>query len=241
MSGVTLKFDAIVVEGGDLTEPWVLQQYTCDGGEYYFKITSTDRKLAAFCGANRSLSHPLQDCDFFRYLANLRDKEMWRMTKELVPKELRGKPRGELREYAPKSVVVSLPYDGFADTSIKMLTSETSQENPTIHLTANALALVREGIRRTFENPKRGRRSKGANVLYEQYPDVKEYYDGKRLKIEYKDPDGRKHQLSEKIPTSDVPEIFMQNREKVAEQLQSEYDQLERDGLIMKEEPSASC
>ena len=63
---------ALVVEGGWLQAPWVLDHQVVDGKEFIALATS-DRSLAKALGMNMSKRSPLQECSVFSYMASVRD------------------------------------------------------------------------------------------------------------------------------------------------------------------------
>ena len=63
---------ALVLEGGWLQAPWVLETQVVDGGEYIALLFS-DRSLAKALGMNMSMRSPLAQCSIFAHMASVRD------------------------------------------------------------------------------------------------------------------------------------------------------------------------
>ena len=66
---------SLVIEGGWLSTPWVLNTKVIDGGEFY-TMKIGDRSLAKALGMNLSERSPLAKCSIFPYMAEARDTKV---------------------------------------------------------------------------------------------------------------------------------------------------------------------
>ena len=66
---------ALVVEGGWLQTPWVVDSKIVDGVEY-ITLSSSDRSLAKALGMNMSERSPLAQCSVFSHMAEARDAQV---------------------------------------------------------------------------------------------------------------------------------------------------------------------
>ena len=65
----------LVVEGGWLQSPWVVDSKVVDGGEF-ITLALTDRSLAKAMGMNMSERSPLAQCSVFSHMASARDAQV---------------------------------------------------------------------------------------------------------------------------------------------------------------------
>ena len=68
----TVRHNAIVVEGGCLAEPWVVDTMCIEGVEY-ISVCYSDRKLAKALGMNASERAPLSDVTLISRMEKERD------------------------------------------------------------------------------------------------------------------------------------------------------------------------
>ena len=66
---------ALVIEGGGLKQPWVLDCNVVDGIDYV-NLQMTDRSLAKAMGMKMSDRSPLQGCDIFAHMIKMRDAKV---------------------------------------------------------------------------------------------------------------------------------------------------------------------
>jgi hypothetical protein len=170
----TIRKDAIVIEGGGLKGLWVLgedQVQNVDGDEF-IKLSTMDRKLAAYCGANLKSSHPLSDNAFLYQLITDREEAI-EMEMSKLSETFQKKPRKEMLEHLPKVILVNCEFDGAA-MPIKMIVPTTGQESPSVHLDPDVLAFIRLGVAGTLgvASGMRAKPRKLERFSMEGYPNV---------------------------------------------------------------------
>jgi hypothetical protein len=178
MAAMTLGLK-LVLEGGNLKSPWVIDTTTEDG--YVFvKLSLSCRSFASLCGADMSTRAPLKNNSFLERLAALRDSDIAKLLK--TANEARGVKlsRKEFVDEIDKYIVVNVPgfqsSDGFIDgASIKLLVSSSSLASPSIEATPANFEFVRLGVRSCFDgpSPKRRRGERRSHGQFEGCPNVR--------------------------------------------------------------------
>jgi hypothetical protein len=234
MAAVTIKTDATVIDGGDLSHPWVPNKLVliADHGAF-IKLSMMDRSFAAFCGAPLSSPHPLKDCAFLKDLRKAREDATWdaltlKLGEDALAKHGNKVGRREVLEHAPTVVRVSMKGmhvggQEVAGISFNVLVSDNALESPSVELNAACLSFVRLGVKSTLgaTQPERKRKLERA-PFPDEYPVVRELANG-CLYVRYKDRDGRARQKSQNPRKSDVPGIADEHKREAAKMLQKHY------------------
>lgn len=236
MAQVVVQLSAVVISGGDLRSEWIPKEIISIDDSRFFRVNANDRKLAAFCGADLTSSHPLGECVFIHRLIQMRNTAMKSALQVLADTdELAGKPargRKDLFEDLPRTIPVMLPElssDGvvLAARSIMMLTTMYSQESCSIELTVEALAYLRLGIRSTFglTSGRYKKRSSEESLGFEEYPKVRRCMGRPNsMYVRVANSDGRLHTKWFSFKHSDVLEIMEQRMRDCAQGAQAYFD-----------------
>ena len=126
---------AVVIDGGNLKQPWVPECVTSIHGADYIRLSCGDRRLAQFVGLPCDVPHPFQSISWFN---DLKHKRMEEMVRAVQGNAARGdpfateapqhKPRGRrsmqsiitkaAAEDVPDTVEVSLPRVAYEGTTV---------------------------------------------------------------------------------------------------------------------------
>jgi hypothetical protein len=211
MAAMTLGLK-LVLEGGNLKSPWVIDTTTEDGYEFV-KLSLSCRSFASLCGADMSTRAPLKNNSFLERLAELRDSDIVKLMKTANEARAVKLSRKEFVDEIDKHIVVHVPgfhsSNGFIDgAAIKVLVSSSSLASPSIEATPANFEFVRLGVRSCFDgpSPKRRRGERRSHGQFEGCPNVR--WNEKRAScfVRFMNKDGRWQSKTLAPKRSDVPE-----------------------------------
>ena len=211
MAAMTLGLK-LVLEGGNLKSPWVIDTTTEDGYEFV-KLSLSCRSFASLCGADMSTRAPLKNNSFLERLADLRDTEIVKLMKTANEARAVKLSRKEFVDEIDKYIVAHVPgfpsNNGFVDgAAIKVLVSSSSLASPSIEATPANFEFVRLGVRSCFDgpSPKRRRGERRSHGQFEGCPNVR--WNEKRAScfVRFMNKDGRWQSKTLAPKRSDVQE-----------------------------------
>ena len=229
MAATTLGLK-LVLEGGNLKSPWVIDTTTEDGYEFV-KLSLSCRSFASLCGADMSTRAPLKNNSFRERLADLRDTEIVKLMKTANEARAVKLSRKEFVDEIDKFTVVHVPgfpsNNGFVDgAAIKVLVSLSSLASPSIEATPANFEFVRLGVRSCFDgpSPKRRRGERRSHGQFEGCPNVR--WNEKRAAcfVRFRNKDGRWQTKTLTAKTSDIPERLDEHIMEAARLAQHHYD-----------------
>jgi hypothetical protein len=168
MAAMTVGFK-LVLDGGNLKSPWVIDTTTEDGYEFV-KLSLACRSFASLCGADMSTRAPLKDNSFLERLADLRDTEIVKLMKTANEARAVKLSCKEFVDEIDKYIVVHVPgfpsNNGFIDgAAIKVLVSSSSLASPSIEATPAILNLFASGFGlASTGRPRRGAAARDART-----------------------------------------------------------------------------
>ena len=207
----------IVIEGGSLPRGshWVPDELSVVGGEPYIPLSHRDRKLAAYCGIDRSVSSPFKDCAWMLGLKLRRNEVVLdAATQAATEQDVIGALGGNIplvRKFSkidfdslPNHVYIDMPaveLDGerVEAMRLRVLVESDPKRMVRLHLDPSSLSYIRLAIR---ESCSRGesvvKRRKFIDRISCEVPHVMFDYRRQSLYTNYTDQDGREKRKYQK-------------------------------------------
>jgi len=201
-----------VIEGGSLKPglPWVPSRVTCVDGLEYIALSRDDRRLAAFCGVNCSIPHPLRDCVWLTELARARRdainalKTQALESADVLADNLGAKPSSrnvKAQMDLPQVVIIHMPPlhgDGIDVAGLPMkVLSENGDPKRLVSIELNEanLTYVQAAVKlgeMAGVHPQRTRRTKADRIQPEEGGQVRWNYQRSAPYCVFQDEDGRR-------------------------------------------------
>lgn len=226
---------AVCINGGALSEEeqWYVVPIVVDGASFV-RLSHTDRKLAAFCGFDKSDRSPLKHVSVLDKLVDLRNAvvdEAMRATGDVG-----NKPKSVIKDDIDSVLTITMPKFSFEgmdvdELDMKVLASATRNAVVAIELNETNLNYIYKSMRLAHvgeDSPKKrgGPKPKDERCTFESCPSVRRVQRGSAttLYVTYTDSDGRKRRRFFTPKKSDVEERNMQNVAETAEMAQKMID-----------------
>ena len=212
--------------------PYQLQGLQFVDEELFCALSTADRGLASFCGADLSKRAPLQNNPFLEGLRKQRNTAITAVMK---------KCQLDMEGFAAKSIskkvwiddipkVVDVACDGFIDdatyvsgVTVRMLSTAKGQEIPVIHVTLASLEFVRRGVHSTNDYKLEAQRKRSTEPPFPTYPQAKRTKAGQVYCV-FRNADGVWKRKFQKIKRSDIPEFVTERELEAAKSAQQYHD-----------------
>lgn len=225
-SSPTVVSERVVIEGGNLGRfnHWVPEEISVVGGANYLPLAARDRKLAAYCGGDLALAHPLAGTSVLRDLRKLRNDKVMELIHEEELKEdpmAAGAPAtnrsGHLglvdMDALPNEIILHMPaieHDGesVAATDLYVLVDVDPKKVVRLKLESSSLEYVRMMVRSSLgQGETDTKRRKALERVTVNVRGVRWDYRRQSLYTWYTNPDGRRKQKYAKPDDMDQASI----------------------------------